>query len=380
MAESFVVSARKYRPANFDNVIGQEHITLSLKKAIANKHLAQAYLFTGPRGVGKTTCARIFAKAINCENISDEGEPCNLCQSCQTFNDQRSMNIFELDAASNNSVDDIRLLNDQVRFPPQAGKYKTYIIDEVHMLSAAAFNAFLKTLEEPPSYTIFILATTEKQKIIPTILSRCQINDFKRLEIKDIVHQLKKIAENENVKTEETALHVIATKADGAMRDALTIYDRIVSSAKDQITYEYVINNLNIIDYEYFFKTCDALISKDIQQSILILDELIKSGFDEHNFILGLSDHFRTLLLNSLKKASEILDIPVNLKQKYVEQAHKIDLPYIINALNILHQFNLNYRESKNPRLHTEIALIKLCYLNDAINLAKELQDQKKNN
>jgi len=379
MSDSFVVSARKYRPSNFDSMLGQEHITVTLKKAIANNHLAQAYLFTGPRGVGKTTCARILAKAVNCENLSADGEPCNQCKSCTTFNEQRSMNIFELDAASNNSVEDIRLLNDQVRFPPQAGKFKTYIIDEVHMLSTAAFNAFLKTLEEPPSYTIFILATTEKHKIIPTILSRCQINDFKRLEIKDIVKQLQLIAEKENISAEETALHIIATKADGAMRDALTVFDKLVSVAQDKITYEFVISNLNIIDYEYFFKITNAICSADIQQSILILDELVKAGFDEQNFLNGLSEHLRTLILSKMEKTAVILDIPDTLRSRYHQQANSIDKNYLINALNIIHQFSLSFKESKNPRLHTEIALMKLSYLTDAISLATQLQEQKKN-
>lgn len=379
MQESFIVSARKYRPSTFSSVVGQDHITHTLKKAVASGHLAQAYLFTGPRGIGKTTCARIFAKAVNCLNLSEDGEPCNNCVSCITFNEQRSMNIFELDAASNNSVDNIRELTDQVRIPPHSGKYKTYIIDEVHMLSQAAFNAFLKTLEEPPPYAIFILATTEKQKIIPTVLSRCQINDFKRIEVKDIVYQLKIIAEKEGIKTDESALHIIAQKAEGAMRDALTIFDRLASASHDEISYDFVIKNLNIIDYEYFFKVSAALAGKDIQSALLILDELIRNGFDCQNFLTGLSEHYRNLFVLSLPGTAEILDAPTAVIQKYKEHQSLVSKSYSVNALQLLNQFILNYKESKNQRLHTEICLIKLCYLNDALDLATELQDQKKN-
>ncbi len=378
MSESFVVSARKYRPATFNSVVGQNHITDTLKKAITSNHLAQAYLFTGPRGVGKTTCARILAKAMNCENLESDGEPCNACNSCKTFIEQRSMNIFELDAASNNSVEDIRALVEQIRFSPQAGKYKTYIIDEVHMLSAAAFNAFLKTLEEPPPYAVFILATTEKHKIIPTILSRCQINDFNRIQVKDISSYLQFIAEKENIKTEETALHIIAQKADGALRDALTIFDRIVSFTQNEITYDFVVQNLNIIDYDYFFKAIDLIQTKNIAELLLVFDELLNKGFDGQNFLMGLSEHLRNLLVSQLPNTDVLLDVPETVKNRFIEAAKKTNKSFILSALNILNQFNLSYKESKNQRLHTELALIKLAYISDAIDLVKSLEDQKK--
>lgn len=378
MQESFVVSARKYRPSTFKTVIGQDHITIPLKKAVSSGHLAQAYLFTGPRGIGKTTCARILAKAVNCLNLSEDGEPCNECSSCKTFNEQRSFNIFELDGASNNSVDDIRELINQIRIPPQAGKYKTYIIDEVHMLSPSAFNAFLKTLEEPPAYAIFILATTEKHKIIPTVLSRCQINDFKRLEIKDIVRQLQIIAENEGIKADDSALHIIAQKADGAMRDALTIFDRLVSVSDGELSYDIVIKSLNIIDYEYFFKAAELIAHKNIQDIFLLLDELIKLGFDCLNFLTGLSEHYRNLFVISLGGAAELLEIPDLMKEKFKNQIQIVSKSFAVNALNVLNQFVLSFKDSKNQRLHTEICLMKLCYLNDAVHLATGLQEQKK--
>lgn len=378
MSEAFVVSARKYRPSTFSTVVGQDHITQTLKKAIVTNHLAQAYLFTGPRGIGKTTCARILAKAINCLNISAEGEPCNECASCVTFNQQRSMNIFELDAASNNSVDDIRALVDQIRFAPQGGKYKTYIIDEVHMLSANAFNAFLKTLEEPPPYAIFILATTEKQKIIPTILSRCQIMDFNRISVKDIAKHLQDIAVKEHITAEETALHLIAQKADGALRDALTIFDRIVSFTKDEIKYDYVISNLNIIDYDQFFQIADFVLQKDDAGVLLAYNNLLSLGFDGINLLNGLSEHFRNLLVSQLPQAISLLDIPDTIKGRYAIQSGKFSKSVIITMLSILNQYALSYRDSKNHRIHTELALLKLCHVADAINLAKELQEQKK--
>jgi DNA polymerase-3 subunit gamma/tau len=379
MSENFVVSARKYRPSTFSSVVGQNHITDTLKKAILSNHLAQAYLFTGPRGVGKTTCARILAKAINCENLQADGEPCNECNSCKTFIEQRSMNIFELDAASNNSVEDIRSLVEQVRFSPQAGKYKTYIIDEVHMLSSQAFNAFLKTLEEPPPYAIFILATTEKHKIIPTILSRCQINDFNRIQVKDIAYHLKYIAEKENIKTEEKALHIIAQKADGALRDALTIFDRIVSFTLDEVSYDFVVKNLNIIDYEYFFKSIQLITEKNIAEILLLFDELLNKGFEGQNYLVGLSNHLRNLLVSKLPKTDILLDVPETVKKQFADSAKSISKSFILSSLNIINQFILSYKESKNQRLHTELALIKLCHINDALDLAREWQDQKKN-
>ena len=379
MVENFIVSARKYRPSTFNTVVGQSHITNTLKKAITTNHLAQAYLFTGPRGVGKTTCARILAKSINCENLQDDGEACNECNSCKTFNEQRSMNIYELDAASNNSVEDIRALVDQVRFPPQTGKYKVYIIDEVHMLSQSAFNAFLKTLEEPPSYAIFILATTEKHKIIPTILSRCQIFDFNRIQVKDIIEHLKFISEKENVKSEEEALHIIGQKADGALRDALTIFDRIVSFTNNEVTYQFVIDNLNIIDYEYYFKATDFIIEKDIASSLLQFDQLLNLGFEGINYLSGLSNHFRNLLVSQTPQTIQLLELPDNVKERYLEQSKKTDKSLVLSVLNILNSFLISYKESKNQRLHTELALIKLCHIRDAINLTLEAKGQKKN-
>ena len=381
MSENYIVSARKYRPSNFKTVIGQSHISETLRNAVISNHIAHAYLFTGPRGVGKTTCARILAKAINCENIGSDGEPCNTCNSCNTFNEQRSLNVYELDAASNNSVDDIRALVDQVRFAPQGGKFKVYIIDEVHMLSANAFNAFLKTLEEPPPYAIFILATTEKNKIIPTILSRCQSFDFKRIQVKDIVEHLKYICAEEHIEFEEEALHIIALKADGALRDALTILDRLVSFSSNQIKYDFVIENLNIIDYEHFFKLIDFILAKDYAQTLLLLDMITQSGFESINVLTGLSEHFRNLLVARNSDTIRLLDIPESFKQRYKAQAEKTDISLILSALNILNQSTLTYKDSKNQRLHTEIALLKLCYLKDAIQFSPDLKqvDEKKN-
>jgi DNA polymerase-3 subunit gamma/tau len=381
MSENYIVSARKYRPSNFKTVIGQEHISETLRNAVVSNHIAHAYLFTGPRGIGKTTCARILAKAINCENIGADGEPCNNCGSCNTFNEQRSLNIYELDAASNNSVDDIRALVDQVRFAPQTGKFKVYIIDEVHMLSANAFNAFLKTLEEPPPYAVFILATTEKNKIIPTILSRCQSFDFKRIQVKDIVEHLKYICRQEHIEFEEEALHIIALKADGALRDALTILDRLVSFSSNQIKYDFVIENLNIIDYEHFFKLIEYILSKDVAQTLLLLDMITQSGFDNINILTGLSEHFRNLLVARNANTIRLLDIPESFKLRYKEQAEKTQISVIMSALNILNQSTLTYKDSKNQRLHTELALLKLCYLKDAIQFSSDTAsvDEKKN-
>lgn len=370
--ENFVVSARKYRPITFDAVVGQSHITTTLRNAIKNNHLAQAFLFCGPRGVGKTTCARILAKTINCLNIQPNIEPCNECESCKSFANNSSFNIHELDAASNNSVDDIRSLVEQVRYPPQSGRYKIYIIDEVHMLSTAAFNAFLKTLEEPPKYAIFILATTEKHKIIPTILSRCQIFDFNRIQVKDIADHLGKVAEKEDLQYEPEALHLIAQKADGALRDALSMFDLVVTFSSDRsLTYKAVIDNLNVLDYEYYFKVTDMLIQEQIHDVLLVFDEILKHGFDGHQFIIGLSEHLRNLLVCRDKITVQLLEVAENVQAKYLAQAQKTSPSFLISALNIINQADINYKSSKNQRLHVEMALIKLCYINSALHFSQ---------
>lgn len=376
----FVVSARKYRPGTFDSVVGQSHITNTLKNAIKNDHLAHAFLFCGPRGVGKTTCARILAKAINCENIGDDFEPCGECGSCKSFQDGASLNIYELDAASNNHVDDIRHLTEQVRYMPQAGKYKIYIIDEVHMLSTAAFNAFLKTLEEPPSYAIFILATTEKHKIIPTILSRCQIFDFHRIQVEDTTKHLEGICKNEGIDAERDALHIISQKADGALRDALSIFDRIVSFSGDKITYKDVIDNLNILDYDYFFRVTDALLGENVSQGLKIFDEILRKGFDGDDFILGLSEHFRNLLVCKDKNTLELLELTDSLKERYVNQASITPSAMLVNSLDVCNQCDINYKLSKNKRLHVEMAIIKMCFSSAALkqNFSIAVSDQKK--
>ena len=366
--DKFIVSARKYRPDTFDTVVGQASTTSTLKNAIQTKHLAQAYLFCGPRGVGKTTCARILAKTINCTNITNDTEACNECDSCKTFNENRSYNIHELDAASNNSVDDIRNLIDQVRIPPQVGKYSVYIIDEVHMLSQSAFNAFLKTLEEPPSHVIFILATTEKHKILPTILSRCQIYDFNRIHIPDIVNYLKKIAENEGVKYEEDALNIIAQKADGAMRDALSIFDQIVSFAQGEITYQKVIDSLNVLDYDYYFRVTEAMLSGDVPAALLLFDEILQNGFDGNNFINGLSNHIRDLLVSKHENTIQLLEVGEGMKSKYIEQSSKCDFQMLYDALDICSKCDIGYKMSKNQRLHVEISLIQICNLSEKKN------------
>ncbi len=363
--ENFIVSARKYRPATFDMVVGQESITNTLKSAIKNNHLAHAYLFCGPRGVGKTTCARIFAKTINCTNLGENFEACDECESCISFRTLRSFNIHELDAASNNKVEDIRSLNDQVRIPPQIGKYSIYIIDEVHMLSSAAFNAFLKTLEEPPAHAIFILATTEKQKIIPTILSRCQIFDFNRIKIEDIVHRLQFVSNKESVKAEEEALHVIAQKADGALRDALSIFDQIVSLSGKTITYRDVIDNLNVLDYEYYFKTVDSSIPGDVSSILLIFNEILEKGFDGHNFIAGLNNHLRDLMVCKDESTMRLIETTQTIKQRYLQQTGKCSIDFLYKALDIVSACDLAYKGSKNQRLHVELALIRLCRLSD---------------
>jgi len=377
--ENFVVSARKYRPANFKSVVGQQHITTTLKNAIKNNHLAQAFLFCGPRGVGKTTCARILAKTINCENLTADFEACNECDSCKAFNQNASFNVHELDAASNNSVDDIRNLVEQVRYAPQKGNYKIYIIDEVHMLSTQAFNAFLKTLEEPPKYAIFILATTEKHKIIPTILSRCQIFDFNRIQIKDIAEHLKYIASEETIEYEEEALRLIATKADGALRDALSIFDLIVTySAGNKLTYTETIDNLHILDYDYYFKVTDALLNESIGETLLIFDEILKKGFDGHNFIVGLSEHFRNLMVCKDPATVKLLQVSESAQERYVQQSAASSLSFILSALNVCNQCDINYKSSKSQRLHVELALMKLAKLPQAINLAALAQEEAK--
>lgn len=369
--ENFVVSARKYRPSDFKSVVGQSHITTTLKNAIKNEHLAQAFLFCGPRGVGKTTCARILAKTINCENRQDNGEACNECSSCIAFNSNSSFNVHELDAASNNTVDDMRSLVDQVRYVPQKGKYKVYIIDEVHMLTTQAFNAFLKTLEEPPKYAIFILATTEKHKIIPTILSRCQIFDFNRIQIQDISQHLEYISKEEGVDYETEALRLIATKADGALRDALSIYDLIVTfSAGKKVTYQETINNLHVLDYDYYFKVTDALLKESISKALLIFDEILKKGFDGHNFLVGLSEHLRDLMVCKDPDTVILLQVSDTAKTRYLEQSEESPFSFLLSALNICNQADLSYKTSKNQRLHVELVLMKLAKLPHAISLA----------
>ncbi len=361
--DNFIVSARKYRPATFDMVVGQDTITTTLKNAIRNNFLAQAYLFCGPRGVGKTTCARIFARTINCSSPGPDGEACDKCESCTSFNSQASFNIHELDAASNNSVDDIRNLTDQVRIPPQIGKFSVYIIDEVHMLSTQAFNAFLKTLEEPPAHAIFILATTEKHKIIPTILSRCQIFDFNRINVDDIVQRLSWVAGKEGVKAEHEALHVIATKADGAMRDALSIFDQIVSFSGRNISYADVIANLNVLDYEYYFRITSAAMGGDVTSVLLTFNEILSKGFDGYNFMAGLNNHLRDLLVSRDEATVRLLETSPSIRQRYREQAVSAPLSFIYEALDIGSQCMLTFRASKNQRLHVELALLRMCNL-----------------
>jgi DNA polymerase-3 subunit gamma/tau len=358
--ENFIVSARKYRPVNFKQVVGQHSITSTLQNAIKNKQLAQAFLFTGPRGVGKTTCARILAKTINCENITEDAEACDQCESCISFNNNASFNIHELDAASNNSVDDIRTLVEQVRIPPQVGSYKVYIIDEVHMLSTQAFNAFLKTLEEPPAYAKFILATTEKHKIIPTILSRCQIFDFRRILVEDISDYLKYVAKNEGIEAEEEALHTIAQKADGALRDALSTFDQIVSFSGNTLSYKNVIDNLNILDYEYYFKVTDALLQGDISTLLLIFNEIIENGFDGQHFLIGLGEHLRNLLLIKDPNTVQLMHASHSLKEKYTTQAALCEADWLLAALEICNKYDLGYKTSNNKRLHVEICMMQL--------------------
>ncbi|MBB5440676.1 DNA polymerase-3 subunit gamma/tau [Pedobacter sp. AK017] len=370
--ENFIVSARKYRPATFETVVGQQHITGTLKNAIKNNQLAQAFLFCGPRGVGKTTCARILAKTINCTSLTAEQEACGTCESCVSFQTGHSFNFHELDAASNNSVDDIRSLIEQVRIPPQAGKYKIYIIDEVHMLSANAFNAFLKTLEEPPSYAIFILATTEKHKILPTILSRCQIFDFNRIQVEDISGHLNKIAQRENIAVEADGLHIIAQKADGGLRDALSMFDQIVSYTNKNLTYKSVIDNLNILDYDYYFKLTQYLTATDVSHTLILFDEILNNGFDGNNFINGLASHLRNLLVAKDPQTTKLLEVSENIKQKYISQSQQTPVSFILTALNLANQCDLNYKNSKNQRLQVEMALIKMCHIPSVLQLASQ--------
>lgn len=361
--ENYIVSARKYRPSTFDTVVGQRALTTTLKNAIANHKLAHAYLFCGPRGVGKTTCARIFAKTINCLHPTSEGEACNECESCKAFNEQRSYNIHELDAASNNSVEDIRSLIEQVRIPPQIGKYKVYIIDEVHMLSTAAFNAFLKTLEEPPQHAIFILATTEKHKILPTILSRCQIYDFSRITVNDTVEHLENVARKEHIEAEPEALNVIAQKADGGMRDALSIFDQVVSFTNGHITYQSVIENLNVLDYEYYFKLTDFFLKNKVAECLLTFNDILRKGFDGNHFITGLTSHFRNLLVSRDPSTLQLLEAGASIRDRYQAQAQKCTPQFLYKAMKLCNDCDLNYRQSKNKRLLVELTLIQVAQL-----------------
>ncbi len=372
MENKFIVSARKYRPQNFNTVVGQSHITTTLKNAIRNNQLAHAFLFCGPRGVGKTTCARILAKTINCTNPTADGEACNTCNSCVSFDAGTSLNIHELDAASNNSVDDIRSLVEQVRFAPQAGKYKVYIVDEVHMLSASAFNAFLKTLEEPPSYAIFILATTEKHKILPTILSRCQIFDFKRITNNDTVEHLQEIVDKESIKAEKAALQVIAQKSEGCMRDSLSILDKIVSFTNGEVTYQNTLEHLNILDEDYYFRLLENLQNQDMAASMLLYDEINRKGFEGDLVLNGFAEFIRNLLVCKDPKSAALLEVVEGMRDKYVAIAGKTGMSYLVSALNILNESEINYKMARNKRLHVELTLIKLNFLQQAIDLSVE--------
>jgi DNA polymerase-3 subunit gamma/tau len=377
--ENFIVSARKYRPTQFDSVVGQSHITTTLKNAIKSNHLAQAFLFCGPRGVGKTTCARILAKTINCENIGADGEACGTCPSCQSFQDNTSLTIHELDAASNNSVEDIRSLIDQVRYPPQRGRYKIYIIDEVHMLSAAAFNAFLKTLEEPPSYAIFILATTEKHKILPTILSRCQIFDFNRIQWKDMADHLAGIAQKENIQAEPSALELIAIKADGGLRDALSMFDLNVTFSTDNaLRHKDVLENLHILDSDYYVSLTDHLIQQNHVDTLILLDEIMRKGFDGQQFISGFMEHLRNLLFAKDPQTLALMEISDESKAKFKQQAELTSTSFLLSAMNICSTCESNYKSAKNPRLHLELCLLKINYLPSVYQVAAEGATGKK--
>ena len=372
--DNYIVSARKYRPATFKDVVGQKALTTTLKHAIENNKLAHAYLFCGPRGVGKTSCARIFAKTINCLNPTADGEACNECESCKAFNEQRSYNIHELDAASNNSVDDIRQLIEQVRIPPQIGRYKVFIIDEVHMLSSQAFNAFLKTLEEPPHHALFILATTEKHKVLPTILSRCQSYDFSRITISDIVEHLQYVASRENIKAEPEALNVIAQKADGGMRDALSLFDQAANYTNGNITYQAIIENLNVLDYDYFFRMTDFILNGNIRGALLLLNEILNKGFDGQNIISGLASHFRDLLVCQDEETIVLFEVGSSIKEKYKNMAKRCPENVLFKALELANNCDLNYKASRNKRLLLELTLIQICQLN------KHSEEEKKKN
>jgi DNA polymerase III subunit gamma/tau len=372
---NFVVSARKYRPVRFDEVVGQQHVTQTLKNALNKDNLAHAFLFTGPRGVGKTTCARILAKVINCEHTGKDMEPCNVCDSCVSFQSNSSFNIIELDAASHNSVDHMKSLVDQVRFQPQKGKYKVFIIDEVHMLTSSAFNAFLKTLEEPPAYAIFILATTEKHKILPTILSRCQIYDFKRIGTEDIATHLAEICKKEGIKADPDALHIIAQKSDGGLRDALSMFDRLVAFSDNELSYKVAVENLDILDYDYFFKATDAMLSENVQEVIRLFDQVLQRGFEGDQFMNGLSSHFRDLLMAKDPVTLYLLDVGEDLKKRYADQAKIVPESFILSAIEISNECDLNYKNAKNRRLHVELALIKMTFIQRAYQL-----EEKKNN
>lgn len=370
--DKFIVSARKYRPQTFNTVVGQAHITTTLKNAIKNNQLAHAFLFCGPRGVGKTTCARILAKTINCENRTADGEACNVCNSCISFNEGTSLNIHELDAASNNSVDDIRTLVEQVRFAPQAGRYKVYIIDEVHMLSSSAFNAFLKTLEEPPPYAIFILATTEKHKILPTILSRCQIFDFKRITLNDTVDHLREICDKENINADKTSLQLIAQKSEGCMRDALSILDKIVSFTNGEVNYQNTLEHLNILDEDYYFKLIDCMQQQDLAGAMLLFDDINRKGFEGDMLLSGFAEFIRNLLVCKDERCAILLEVVEGFREKYINTAKNVQAGYLVSALNVLNETEINYKAARNKRLHVELALIKLCYLQQAIELAAD--------
>lgn len=374
--DNFIVSARKYRPQHFNTVVGQSHITNTLKQAIKNGKIAQAYLFCGPRGVGKTTCARIFAKTINCTNLTPDGEACDQCESCLSFNTGASLNVYELDAASNNSVEDIRNLVDQVRFAPQLGDYKVYVIDEVHMLSNAAFNAFLKTLEEPPKHAKFILATTEKHKIIPTILSRCQVFSFNRIKTEDIAGHLEYIAKTENVTYEPEALNVIAQKADGGLRDACSIFDQMVTFTGNHLTYKAVVENLHVLDYDYYFKITDAAINNRLPEIMVTFDEILKQGFDGHNFIIGFGEHLRNILVSKDQFTIQLLEVSEALKQRYAQQAQNCSTTFLLKSLAAINKCDVNYKAAKNQRLQVEMTLMQICYINAASLDAEKKKDE----
>ena len=373
--DNFIVSARKYRPQQFYTVVGQNHITNTLKNAILKKQLAQAYLFCGPRGVGKTTCARIFAKTINCTKISDFGEACDNCESCLSFDSGASLNVYELDAASNNSVDDIRYLVDQVRIAPQLGEYKVYVIDEVHMLSNSAFNAFLKTLEEPPKHAKFILATTEKQKIIPTILSRCQVFNFNRIKTEDISNHLAFMANKEQVTFEPEALHVIAQKADGGLRDACSIFDQMVAFTGNNLTYKQIVENLNILDYDYYFKITDSFLSSNLPEIMVTFDNILKKGFDAHHFIIGLGEHLRNILVSKDPQTIVLIEVSESLKQNYLKQAQNCSINFLLKSLSIISKTDVNYKSAKNQRLLVEMALFQLTFLTVSADAEKKKDD-----